>query len=226
MKALVVVLAAAWIGLGAFGVATDWEFVRSSETEETGVPAAPGAGAPEATATASPDEDEIRRAVTDDLLVGDPAHCTELETSRLVQQLTDGTPAEALEECREDEKEAEDMGIDVLITELVVRGDAAEVRAQAVGGSQEPYTLRIELVRDSGDWKLDHISDVAVDRRLFDRELRASAKKQELTKQETDCAVARINRIPTRRIEQTAFLGGQRERDLQADPVLLLAGDS
>ena len=79
------------------------------------------------------------------------------------------------------------------------------------GGEADGSTLRLEVVRQGGQWKLDYLARVQIDRERFD-----AAQRRELTalatpRGEAECAVRRVRRIfPTPQIERALVSGKTR----------------
>jgi hypothetical protein len=178
-------LVAAWIAIGIWaGFADDWQLV------------------PEA--SSSQDVTEIRQVITHDTLASDPNNCTERETPRLVMQGESGTYEEALAECREDEadKNAAETGGRVEISEIEVDGDTAQATVTAPDGELSMFTLRLDLLRANGTWKIDYIAGIEIDRPAFDAVMAERAADSTFTAAERDCILSRQAAVPTQEVER------------------------
>jgi hypothetical protein len=197
-----------WIGLGVYaGIADDWQLV------------------PEA--SSSRDVTEIREVVTHDTLVADPSDCTELETERLVMQGEEGTYEEALAECREEEADEDDaLGPTLDVSEIEVDGDEAHATANAPDGRMSMFTFRLDLVRESGRWKIDYISGVEIDRPAFDALMAQRADDSRWTAAELDCILSHHRAVPTEEIERSFVEEGEHalEDDLREFSMLCMRG--
>lgn len=168
------------------------------------------------------DQAEIVHAVVLSLVSSDPAHCRDLYTQSLMNQMSDGMGEEAFRDCvrNESDPDAADAN-SVDVSAPIVNGSKATASVHVVGGDFDRATLELRLVKADSGWRLDRLEDVEFNRPAFDRALRASRIRDGLSPREARCVV----RVTRRRFDtedlEAALLGFDEPRE---DPALKCYG--
>ena len=92
-----------------------------------------------------------------------------------------------------------------------MHGASGVATVWVTGGAADGSRLQLRVVRQGGQWKLDYLRDVHLDRRRFDDATRRDLVAQGTTGREAACAVGRVRRIfGTGEIEQALVSGKTR----------------
>jgi hypothetical protein len=146
------------------------------------------------------DSDLIESAITRTFMESDPALCDEVYTQALIDQMHIGTGVVAQADCREDEAEPNPPGTDpdsVSISGLAIQGGEATATVAVLGGALDQARFRLQLVNDEGNWKLDRLLHVDLDRAAFDRGLADRMRAEGLNAEEVSCAVRQYHEETT-----------------------------
>ena len=165
------------------------------------------AGAP---ASGSPDRASIESAITRAFTTSDPANCAEVYTQKLMDQTHIGNGAVAEADCREDEADPDTSSEadSVSISTLALHEATATATVSVVGGALDRSVITVRLVTDQGEWKLDEMLDVDLDRAAFDAAMAARGREEGLSAEEADCAVAQFHReVRMAELERAAVTG-------------------
>lgn len=102
------------------------------------------------------DEGEIEEAIEVSATTTDPADCKKLNTQQFMEQTTQESGDAAVEECEEEAKE--DEGAEsVSVSKVEVDGSDATAVAALSGGHLDGQALKLALVKDGDQWKLDEV---------------------------------------------------------------------
>jgi hypothetical protein len=152
---------------------------------------------------------EIVEAITESLVSSDPAHCADLYTQSLMDQLSDGLGEEAVRDClrNESDRDAADAQRVEVSAPALTTDTRATATARVIGGDYDQATLELRLVKVDSAWRLDRLEDVEFDRPAFDRALQASAIRDGLEPRQARCLV----RVTRKQVEtdelEAAMLG-------------------
>jgi hypothetical protein len=106
------------------------------------------------------DEDQINETIETAFTSEDSELC-DLITQSLLEELTDETGEQALEQCRERVGETE-PNESVEISEVTIEGDEAKATFKAIGGD-DPGNVQATLVKEDDDWKFDEVDFESTD---------------------------------------------------------------
>jgi hypothetical protein len=157
------------------------------------------------------DEDEISGVIEEVITTSSDEHCTELETQRFVEQVNFATGSEAIESCRDADPDANADSVEV--TNVQVDGDQATADALPEGSVFDGQTLRLSLVKEDDQWKLDHADDmVDFDQARFAESYaeRLKAGDGPLSDAQAECVGSNLATGP-RDVVETAILSGDPE---------------
>lgn len=121
------------------------------------------------------DEDQITDVIEEVITTSAPEHCTELQTQRFLEQVNFATGEEAVEACKAANPRANADSVEV--TNVQVDGERATADAVPEGSVFDGQTLRLSLIKENDQWKLDRLDDM-VD---FDQARFAEAYAEALT---------------------------------------------
>jgi ABC-type glycerol-3-phosphate transport system substrate-binding protein len=107
------------------------------------------------------DEDKVVNAIETAATSTDPSVCTELQTVAFVEQTQGEEGKVAVEACEDETSKGSNSPDSVKVTKVEVDGSNATADAAFVGGSFDGQTLRVALVEEDGDWKLDEATGFA-----------------------------------------------------------------
>jgi hypothetical protein len=125
----------------------------------------------------------------------DPAQCTQDMTPAFRRQSFGSEDGTDLEACRRDNvSENDTFAHSITLDNVSVHGDTANAVVRVSGGNGDGSVVTLHLVRDVGNWKLDRMTAVQIDRARFDGALRANALREGYTPREADCQVATLRR--------------------------------
>lgn len=114
------------------------------------------------------DEDLVGNVIRDAYTRGNPADCTERETSRFVAQITLLSRKGAQVTCRAFEENVQPAR-SVVVSGVEVNGDTATARVVHRGGAADGRRETLRLVKDANGWKLDRIVALHLTRRAIDK---------------------------------------------------------
>jgi hypothetical protein len=151
----------------------------------------------------SADEDQITNAINAAATSGDPSACTKYQTVRFDEQTNAGKGQAAVRAC---EKSAEETAAEkVDVTDVQVDGDDATAKAKATGSIFDGQTLKISLVKENGQWKLDTFDGFE----NFNKDAMINAFKAQLakepgsTRQAVNCVAQQFQAASDQEIEAT-----------------------
>lgn len=158
-------------------------------------------------------EDRIVEVVETALVKTDPASCTELKTQAFNEQSFRIEGAEAVETCEQNAR-AEESPNDPVDVEIV-NVDGSQATVEVKTADTEP--LRMSLVEEDGDWKLDELVRFA----SFDRGRWLKGQREALEsshsapeRQVIDCFISAYGKMSRAEIEEMS-LGGSAEPEIE-----------
>jgi hypothetical protein len=157
------------------------------------------------------DGDQISGVIEEVITTTSDEHCTELETQRFVEQVNFATGSEAIESCKDADPDANADSVEV--TNVQVDGDRATADALPEGSVFDGQTLRLSLVKEDDQWKLDHADDmVDFDQARFAESYaeRLKAGDGPLSDAQAECVGSNLATGP-RDVVETAILSGDPE---------------
>jgi len=161
----------------------------------------------------SADEDQITQAITAAATSGDPSACTKYQTIHFTQQTSGGTGQAAIRSC---EKGAQDTAADSIdVTDVEVDGDHATALGKATGSTFDGQTLKVALVKENGQWRLDDFQGF----QDFDKDAMIAAFEKQLStenvpQQGIDCLKQQFQAASDQQIEST-FVGNNPQAENQ-----------
>ena len=106
-------------------------------------------------------EDKIVGVVETAETTADPNNCTELQTQRFNEQVTQQPGKAATKACEAEVKEGPAQAKGVTVSNVSVNDEEATAEVAFKGGPLDSQTLDIALVEAEGDWKIDHVEGFA-----------------------------------------------------------------
>jgi hypothetical protein len=107
------------------------------------------------------DEDKIVAVVEGAETTADARNCTELQTQRWNEQVTQQSGKAGTQACEAEAKEGQAQAKGVKVSNVSVNDEKATAEVAYLGGPLDSQTLDIALVEAGGDWKLDHVEGFA-----------------------------------------------------------------
>jgi hypothetical protein len=144
---------------------------------------------------------------------GDPTACTKYQTIHFTEQTSGGTGQAAIRSC---EKGAQDTAADSIdVTDVQVNGDHATAVGKATGSTFDGQTLKVALVKENGQWKLDDFQgfedfDKAAMIAAFEKQL----SSENVPQQGIDCLKQQFQAASDQQIENT-FVGSNPQAENQ-----------
>jgi spermidine/putrescine-binding protein len=102
------------------------------------------------------DEGEIEEVIEASATTTNPADCKKLNTQQFMEQTTQESGNAAVESCEEEAKE-EEGAESVSVSAVEVDGSDATADAALTGGNLDGQALKLALVKDGDQWKLDEV---------------------------------------------------------------------
>jgi hypothetical protein len=101
------------------------------------------------------EEAAIVAAVEKSATSDDPSKCTELQTQAFDEQERAASGKEATEQCEEEAEEQETPAESVDVSNVSVDGGTATADAEIHGSALNDQTVKLELAKEDGKWKLN-----------------------------------------------------------------------
>ena len=120
------------------------------------------------------DEDQITDVIEQTSTTASRENCTDLSTQRFVEQTTFDTGKEAIDSCASDTSGTADSA---KVSNVQVDGDKATATVAISGATFDGQTLKVSLVKEGDQWKMDHVDDFV----KFDQQQFADAFEKGLT---------------------------------------------
>ena len=154
------------------------------------------------------EEDKIVETVEAAAVSTDPAECKLYLTQAFMEQTEIETGKAAVESCEENAGEAADNPDSVSVDAVEIDGTNATAEVAFEGGNLNGQTLKVRLIEENGEWKLDWI-DVFVDfdRDAFQASFEAGFAKSGLTPEQQECTRKGIEAATDGQLEQLVTSG-------------------
>lgn len=107
------------------------------------------------------DADKIAKAIETAETTTDPSNCTELQTQRFNDQVTQRPGKAGTKACEAEAREGQAQAKTAKVSKVSVNGEKATAEVEFKGGPLDSQTLEVALVQAGGDWKLDHVEGFA-----------------------------------------------------------------
>ena len=107
------------------------------------------------------DEDKIVAVIEIAETTTDPGNCTELQTQRFNDQVTQQSGKAGTKACEAEAKEGQAQAKSVKVSNVSVNDEKATAEVEFKGGPLDSQTLDVALVEADGGWKLDHVEGFA-----------------------------------------------------------------
>lgn len=107
------------------------------------------------------DEDKIVGAIETAETTSSPRNCTELQTQRFNDQVTQKAGEAGTEACEAEAREGQAQAKSVRVSNVSVEDEKATAEVEFRGGPLDSQTLDVALVEADGGWKLDHVEGFA-----------------------------------------------------------------
>jgi hypothetical protein len=103
------------------------------------------------------EEAAIEEAIETSATSSDPSKCTEVQTEAFNETETGKTGKAALEACEKEAENESDPAESVNVSEISENGETATANAEIEGGSLAGQSVKIEVTKEDGDWKLNEL---------------------------------------------------------------------
>jgi hypothetical protein len=160
----------------------------------------------------SSDESQIEEAVETSATSKDPADCKKLNTQQFMEQRSRSEGSEAVKECEKNASNGEGAEA-VEVSEVEVDGSKATADTALTGGSFDGQSLKIALIKEGDQWKLDELAGFA----KFDEakvigilESQFDEPSSEVSKKQASCIIESFEEAPQAKLED-ALLSGSTE---------------
>lgn len=107
------------------------------------------------------DEDKIVKAIETAETTTDPHNCTELQTQRFNEQVTQQSGKAGTKACEEEAKAGQAQAEGVKVSNVSVNDEEATAEVKFEGEALGSQTLEVALAQEAGDWKLDYVEGFA-----------------------------------------------------------------
>jgi len=165
------------------------------------------------------DEAKIVKVIETAETTANPRNCTELQTQRFNDQVTQRSGEAGTEACEKEAKAGEAQAKAVNVSKVTVKDEKATAEVEFKGGPLDSQTLEVALVEAGGDWKLDQVEGFAdYDGKALGAafEERFEEKPEGLSPKQAKCISRKIAASSESEAE-TLFFGGSSE------PIIALA---
>ena len=140
----------------------------------------------------------------------DPAYCESKVTTAYLEQTTGVRAPFADDRCEADAGRSSAESVDV--TAVAIDGDRATATVVNHGGSFDGSILKVELIEEDGEWKLDRLVGFQYFARAkFERAYRRLFLQSGSQAGAAQCGLARMRRLSDRTLEHS-FLNGTAQR--------------
>jgi hypothetical protein len=156
------------------------------------------------------EEGAIVETIEKSATTSDASKCTEFQTQAFNEQEKATSGKEATEICEEEAEEQESPAKSVEVSNVKVEGEKATAEAAIGGSALNGQTVELELVKEEGDWKLNHFlqfskfSAKALGE-SFENEF--DAAEQEVSPALAKCISEGIGKLSQKEAEAVAFEG-------------------
>ena len=165
------------------------------------------------------DEDKIVEVIEKAETTADPRHCTELQTQRFNEQVSQKAGKAGTEACEAEAKAGEEQAKSANVSNVSVNDEKATAEVEFKGGPLDSQVLDVALVQEDGDWKLDQVEGFAdYDGNALGAafEKRFEEKPEGLSPKQAKCISRKIAASSEAKAEEL-FFGGSSE------PIIRLA---
>jgi len=107
------------------------------------------------------DESKIVEVIETAETTANPRNCTELQTQRFNEQVSQQKGKAGTEACEKEAKAGEAEAKAANVSNVSVNDEKAMVEVKFTGGPLDSQTLDVALVEEDGDWKLDYVEGFA-----------------------------------------------------------------
>jgi hypothetical protein len=157
----------------------------------------------------SSEEGDVEEAIEISATTTDPADCKKVNTQQFMEQVTRESGQAAVEEC-EAEAEKDEGSDSVSVSSVEIDGSSADAEAALRGGNLDGQTLKVELVKDGDQWKMNEVVEFAD----FDQgklvealEGQLSESSDEIETKLSACFVEAFKQGSQREVEELLFKG-------------------
>jgi hypothetical protein len=165
------------------------------------------------------DEDKIVEAIETAETTANPRNCTELQTQRFNEQVSQKRGKAATKACEKEAEAGEEEAKSANVSNVTVNDDKATAEVEFKGGPLDSQTLEVALVQEDGDWKLDRVEGFAdYDGKALGAafEERFEEKPEGLSPKQAKCIARKVAASSEAKAEDL-FFGGS------SDPIIDLA---
>jgi hypothetical protein len=156
---------------------------------------------------------DVKHVIRESFTARDPAKCR-LATPAFLEQTTLLTDEDATNDCIKGAR-ADKPARSIAVEDVVARGHAASANAVVKGGDRDGESLTLSLVREDGQWKLDRITAIHINRARWnaaERRLLARSPVRAVRKR-SGCIVERLRRLSNSHIERTIVASDRKPFD-------------
>ena len=103
------------------------------------------------------EESQITNVITRSVIFPNPADCTELQTQRFTEQVEFASGKKAIRSCAAEERDTSNDPFSLEMSRIAVDGSSATANIAFGGGIFDGQTVRVSLVKEGEQWKLDRL---------------------------------------------------------------------
>jgi hypothetical protein len=124
-----------------------------------------------------------------------PKQCDNDMTQAFLEQRF-GSSKGSLDRCRRNNvaENKDDLASSITVQSVTVTGATAAAAFKANGGYYDGSVFTVRVVHEGGGWRLDALTNVQVDRAIFDQHLKNSLRQEGYLPAEQTCAIAKYDR--------------------------------
>jgi hypothetical protein len=210
-----------WLSCAAIVGLVLWAALWSNGGKDTSVTGAPKGQPGNAAQVAN--TPGLEQMLTRTFTQNDPKQCTDDMTGAFLLQMF-GSSRGTLDRCRRtNTPQSETSAVSIEVVSVTATRDSATAAIKASGGNMDGSVLTLSLVHQGGRWKLDHLTDVQIDRARLDQRVENDLGARGYLPSETSCAIGKFDRtVSDQDIERSAVLGDT-SVSVEADAVSCLS---
>lgn len=165
------------------------------------------------------DADKITKVIETAETTADPRNCTELQTQRFNEQVTQQPGKAGTKACEAEAKEGQAQAEGAKVSNVSVNDEKATAEVEFKGGPLDSQTLEVALAEGDGDWKLDYVEGFAhYDGKALGAafEKRFQEEPEGLNRKQAKCIARKVAESSEAKAEELFFSGS-------SNPIIKLA---
>jgi hypothetical protein len=197
-----------WLACAAIAVVLVWFAIWSGGGTDQPANGGPPASNQPAAGTQVGGQMGLQQALTSVFTQNDPKQCTNAMTRAFLRERF-GSYKGTLDRCRRSNTAQSETSADSITVESITpKGNANMAAVMAHGGSLDGSVLTVRVVREGGQWKLDSLTDIQINRANFDQHLKTALGARGYLPAETSCAMAKFDQtVSDADVERNLIIG-------------------